>query len=180
MIGEHLIQNGILQVGLFVTDTGHTMPYRLRLEMLPAYPGLLEELSRQATQFIADMTFDRIVADYDVMALGVLLSVGTGIPLVYSQGRGAAPVHDLVGAYDVGHPAILFIGEYSAATSQLIRNCQRVGLQIEQVVALVGHEDQIGDISVKPLVDFGMMLEELTEKGLLPKPQAEAILAHQG
>lgn len=178
MISQQFIQNGILQIGLFAEGDGHK-PYRLRLEMLPAYPQLLEETSRRVSREFPGSHFDRIVADHDVMALGVLLSIGTGIPLVYSQGRGESPVHDLVGAYDVGHPAVLLVGEYSADTANLVQNCQRVGLAIIEVIALIGDEDTIGDIPVRPLLDFTELLGELTEAGLLPKRQAEAIVAYR-
>lgn len=157
---------------------GHK-PYRLQLEMLPAYPPVLEEFSRLAAQQFTHESIDRIVTSNDVMAVGVLLSVETSIPLVYSRGRGESPVHDLIGAYDVGHPAVLLVGETIPETTALIQNCQRVGLEIKEVIVLIGEEAHIGDISVRPVLDFRQMLEELTAVGLLPKPQAKAILDYR-
>jgi hypothetical protein len=109
------------------------------------------------------------------MSIGVLLSISTHIPLVYSRGRGEVPVHDLVGAYDVGHPAVLLVGETGEKTLQLIQSCGRVGLEVQQVIAVVGETANDTFPPVLPVLEFSSMLAELTDAGLLPPHQAQAM-----
>jgi len=178
MIAQALVEKGILQIGLFQHENT-TRPYRLRLEMLPAYPTLLEEISRQVIRQFSEENTERIVADTDVMPIGVLLSTALHIPLVYSRGRGELPVHDLIGAYDVGHPAVLLVGEVTSQTQNLIQNCQRVGLEIQQVIALLGEARTEFGLPVIPILDFASMIEELSVAGLLPLRQAQAMQSFQ-
>jgi len=176
MIRE-LLEHGILQSGLFQNGNG-TSPYRLRLEMLPAYPQFLGEISRQVVRHMSEVQVDRIVADADATPIGVLVSVATGIPLVYSRGRGEPPVHDLVGAYDVGHPAILLVGQHSGENSTLITNCARVGLEVQRMIPLIGDASIDGVVPVTPIMRFSEMIQAAAVDGLIPEQQAQAILAY--
>jgi hypothetical protein len=135
-LGDTFLSNGLLEVGLFQTDETR-VSYRLRLDLLPAYPGVLAACAIQIANQL--MRVDRLVCPSDSVPLGVAVSMQTKIPLVYSRGKGEAPVQDWVGAYDVGHPAALvcntlpdretYMGWHKQLTS--------VGLQLVQVLALV-------------------------------------------
>lgn len=175
MIANELLHKGILQIGRFQA-AAMSRPYRILFEMLPAYPPLLEQIAHVTARSIPDDA-ERIVADADVMSVGVMTSLLKQISLVYSRGRGEAPVYDLVGAYDVGHPAVLLVGEYTPATEPLIANCARVGLEVRSVIALVGSSTLNTTVPCAVVVDLHEMITQLEADGLVPAHQAQAIRA---
>lgn len=135
-LGDTLLTNGLLEVGLFQTDDKR-MSYRLRLDLLPAYPGVLAACGVQIANRL--MRVDRLVCPADSVPLGVAVSLQTKIPLVYSRGKGESPVHDWVGAYDVGHPAALLCNTMPDRESykDWHKQLTSVGLQLGQVIAIV-------------------------------------------
>jgi hypothetical protein len=122
---------------------------------------------------------ERLLCISQAVPLGVALSIRTGIPLVYSQGSNQPGVFDLVGAYDVGHPAALVVNSWQSdeIVLNLIDKAQRVGLEIEIVLAIVnlhGYEpaDQLTVISLFNLTD---VVGQLVEDKRLPMGQAQAV-----
>ena len=106
MIGQRLIQSGLIQFGAFPRQ-GSIVPFDLSLALIGSYPDLLRDLANNAAERLAGITVTRLLATSEAIPLGVALSLRLNVPLVYSKGTGTSPVDDLVGAYDIGHPALL-------------------------------------------------------------------------
>jgi hypothetical protein len=174
-LSRALLQAGLIQFGWYVPDD---RPYRLHLHMLPSYPMIL----RQAAEAGADAVqgADRLLATADSVPLGVALSLVTGVPLVYSQGTGAAAVHDLVGAYDIGHPALLVTNQISAENhiADLVAGARHVGLMVDRTLALVmcSMPPISETLSVSGLVHLPEVVQRLAEQGELPPLHAQAVL----
>src|SRR5690349_104106 len=110
-----LMDAGLLQFGSFI-EQGKETPFRANFEMMPSYPDVLSQVANELARLIPrgaeddavtpENTIDHLLCTWDSLPLGVALSLRTNVPLVYSRGSSAEPVHDLVGAYDIGHPAV--------------------------------------------------------------------------
>ncbi len=163
---------GLLQFGWF--DAG--APFKLHLDMLPAYPDVLKAVATTAKPFAQDMS--RLVCLADALPLGVALSLETNIPLVYSRGSESEAVHDLVGAYDIGHPALLVLNQLTQNDSQSITDlalgAHRVGLDIRQTVAIIAVDTQ-PDANHSALLNLADVVETLTQAGRVPAGQAQAV-----
>jgi len=175
MIAQQLLESGILQLGLFV-EAGKRVPYRLRLEMLAAYPHLFNAMVDMIIQTLPTTPFDRLVAYANSVALAGAITQKTGIPLVYSRGRGEAPVYDLVGAYDVGHPACLLVNVVDDKVPEFLAACGKVGLNIHTIVTLVGLEGMIGRIQIVPVLSLATLLSDLYAEGNIPQAQMQAMV----
>lgn len=174
MIAQELLETGLLQFGLFVEDD-QAIPYRLQLEMLSAYPHLMQKIVYRTIQTLPAQTFDRLVSHSDCIPLASAVSLNTGIPLVYSRGRGENPVHDLVGAYDVGHPACLIMNTWQESMNDLITGCKRVGLEIHTVVEIIGAGQTGKGIERRVIFTLSAILHELRQKDLIPAPLAQTV-----
>lgn len=100
---DDMLRAGLVQFGLFGPDGA---PVKLNCELLPAYPDILAQVAASAAEIATQPLPDRLVCTAQAVPLGVALSLRTGVPLVYSRGSDGPGVEDLVGAYDVGHPAL--------------------------------------------------------------------------
>lgn len=169
------IKTGLLQFGWF--EPGGT-PFRLNLDMLPAYPDVLKELVLIAKPQAADMS--RLVCTADALPFGVGLSQETNIPLVYSRGSAEAPTHDLVGAYDIGHPALLLVNTLDNIqnTHKLVMNARNVGLQIHHALAIFNLIPILTptDITVQSLLNLRDVVHMLVNDERLPTGQGKAVL----
>lgn len=175
-----LMDAGLLQFGWF-----EGVPFKLHLDMLPAYPDVLKALAVAAkTQTQPIHTLSRLVSTNDALPFGVALSLETGIPLVYSRGSGEGAVNDLVGAYDIGHPALMLVNTWTRndiqRVSDLITGARRVGLDIRQALTIVEVDTQnthLGvDVSVHHLLKLTNIVEILVDGGRMPVGQGEAVL----
>jgi hypothetical protein len=167
-----LLEDGLLQFGRFERDSG-IVPMLLNWEMLPAYPTTLNYIVELMGSRIAGHV-ERLVCPADSIPLGVGISLRTQIPLVYSRGKGQDPVHDLVGAYDVGHPAVMITNTLPppSQTQQFIAQAQKVGLHIHQTIALtaMAHTMEGKSIALIPLAET---LTWLQTHGHITPHQAE-------
>jgi hypothetical protein len=176
MIAKQLLETGILQFGLFV-ENGKEYPYRLRLEMLSAYPELLQNIAYRGVQSLAAVNpFDRLVAHADAIPLATAISLNTGISLVYSRGRGESSVFDLVGAYDVGHPACLVVNTITPDIKQFLSEAQRVGLDIHTILELVSLEETLEGLEQHSIYTMQALLHELLQLNLITEHLAENII----
>jgi hypothetical protein len=107
--------------------------------------------------------------------LGVALALKTGIPLVYSKGGEREPVHDLIGAYDIGHPAVFVTNVAGNVTyTPLLTSARRVGLDVQSMVAVI--DLGIGTaLPVAGLLRLSHVVNSLVERGMLPQGQATAV-----
>lgn len=177
MIAQQLLDNGILQLGVFATN-GKQHPYRLRLEMIPAYPHLFSAIVDAVIQNLPEKPFERLIATADGVAIAGAIAQKEGISLVYSRGGNLQPVHDLVGAYDVGHPACLLLNIITANVPKFIADCQQVGLNINNIVALITSQQSIADIPVLSVLSLENIIAELHEAGQVPTHQMQVVLNH--
>jgi hypothetical protein len=176
MIAENLVQTGMLQFGYFV-DGEEISPYLLRLEMLPAYPAVMQHILYLAVQALPAGHYDRLVAHCDAIPLGTALALQTGIPLVYSRGNGEGAAFDLVGAYDVGHPALLVVNSIQSEMSRLVAQCRGVGLEISAILELVSLGKMLEGIPTYSVTSLKALIHELRLNKAVPEKQAEAVLA---
>lgn len=176
MIAQSLLETGLLQFGYFV-EAERILPYSLRLEMLSAYPQLMQQILYLAVQALPAGHYDRLVAHSDAIPFGTGLALQTGIPLVYSRGRGESAAYDLVGAYDVGHPALLVVNSIQPEMSHLVKQCSSVGLEIAAVLQLVSFGNNLDGLESYSVTSMKALLYELRLNEAIPEKQAEMVLA---
>lgn len=174
-LGAALLQAGLIQFGWYAPDDA---PYRFHLQMLPSYPDTLRLCVNAGAA--AARGADRLLAVADAVPFGVALSLATGVPLVYSQGAAAAAVHDLVGAYDIGHPALLVtnhLDDWNSAAA-LAAEARQVGLAVHGVLALaIGRTPPAANgLKVTGLVHLDEVVQRLAGQGELPAQHARAVL----
>ena len=171
---DDLLAAGLLQFGVFGEEAA---PVKLSLEMLPAYPDVLASIAASAAEIARQQQPDRLVCTAAALPLGVAVSLHADIPLVYSRGSDGPGVHDLVGAYDVGHPALLLTDAWPDPSAQLlIERAQQVGLDIDTVIAVIGvRPSPLPEIAVHTLLDLGALAREMAADGRLPVGQAHAV-----
>ncbi|TVR23341.1 MAG: hypothetical protein EA396_03675 [Anaerolineaceae bacterium] len=162
-----LLHDGLVQFGTF-----NGAPYLLNTGLLPSYPAALALLAERAAPLIGQAApVDRLVCTASAWPIGMALSLRLRLPLVYSLGTDAAGVHDLIGAYDMGHPACLLVNLWDgdAAIRELIDKARRVGLMIDSVVALFGWAERpLDGVAVHVLVDLPQMARALADGGEIP------------
>jgi len=174
-ITDLLTDTGILQFGRFAEGDDFA-PFRLNFAFLPSYPDLLQLLADRAEKLLAGLHVDRLVCTGDSLPFGLAVGLRTNLPVIYSHSRGTT--YDLVGAYDIGHPAVLLVNTVEADyTSQLLRAAQRVGLEIHTVIAIADvRNPQIQEIPIHNIISLEETITQLQQRGRLPKGQAEQVI----
>ncbi len=171
-----LMENGLLQFGWF--EPGGT-PFRSKLDMLPAYPEALAEIITAAKPYTAGM--NRLVCTTEALPFGVGLSLATHIPLVYSRGSTEAPSHDLVGAYDIGHPALLLVNtlDDSPNIARLVMNARSIGLQVHHMLSIldIGGVPMPVEVTTQALLTLSDVVNTLVGAERLPAGHAQAVLS---
>lgn len=173
-----LLETGLMQFGRF-NSASEPIPFRFSLEVLPAYPDVLRILVARANTLLTSVYANRLLCTADALPFGVGLSLETDIPLVYSRGSKDAPVYDLVGAYDIGHPALLLtnvLGDFEPV-AQLMAGAQRVGLEIHMMLAIVdlGIATIPHDKRLLALLRLPDVIEALSQSGQLPQAHARTV-----
>lgn len=108
------------------------------------------------------------------MPLALALALLTGKSLIYSHMQELPPARSLIGAYDVGHPALLVSNTLADSTSldRLIHQGKQVGLEVHSVLALTdfpaGHKLQ-SDVEIITILRLGQIVDHaLTEGHITP------------
>lgn len=166
-----LIDHGLLQFGSFESDDGE-QPFLLDLAMLPSYPAVFAFITDAIVARLPAVQPDYLLATADAVPLVAGVSLKTGIPLIYSRGTNQPPVTDLVGAYDIGHPAVMItsvLGD-TAAAAHFIVGARRVGIEVADLIAVV--DLGIGSLVVErlhssALVRLDDVLDELVKDDFL-------------
>ncbi|MCU0496964.1 MAG: hypothetical protein MUF87_06385 [Anaerolineae bacterium] len=166
-----LIKDGLLQFGHFV-DGDQSTPLRVVLEMLPSYPETLQLAAEVIATRLASYAIDRLLVPNDSVALGTAVSLKTGLPLVYSQGKGKNPRDDLIGAYDIGHPTAVILHTWEKTRQNFTLGEQQVGLEVKVILPLVSLAPKVQ----AGVIDLGEMMEYLIGLGMIPKGQGEAVV----
>lgn len=175
-IAQKLLETGILQFGEFRENNGYA-PLRLHMELLPAYPAFLDQVTGLLGELLPG-NIQRLVAAPDALPLGVSVSLRTGIPLIYSRGRSESPAFDLVGAYDSGRTVVVLTNALSDGESllSLIWRVRQVGLKVSTVVGLIDLESGFSsDCAMFSLVNLTGVMGALKEKALLPAGQITSV-----
>jgi len=181
MIAQQLLQCGLLQLGLF-DENGSKAPYRLKLELLPAYPHLFAKIVDDLTSRLRDIQTqpDRLVAGADAVALAGAVSLRCNISLVYSRGRGEPPVHDLAGAYNFGHPSSLIVNTIQPGLSDFIAGCGRVGLDIQTVIPVIDTSPELlpSGVQILPLISLSEVIRDLESDHAIPVSQVQTMRSY--
>jgi hypothetical protein len=177
MIARQLADSGILQFGVFM-EPGKRVPYQLHLAMIPAYPELCGMVVDAVIDKLSDKAFDRLVAHNDCSVIAGAIAYKAGISLVYSRGSSISPIYDLVGAYDVGHPACLLLNTIPDNIEKFIAGCRQVGLEINSIVSLITSKKRILDIPVIAVYSLESILAKLYEAGDVTYSQQQAVLVY--
>lgn len=179
MIGRRLIHAGLIQFGAFPRN-GEVIPFDLALTLVASYPDLLRDLANAAAERLDGVPMTRLLATREAVPLGVALALRLGVPLVYSKGTGSSPVDDLVGAYDIGHPALLVTNSvgFDHSVETLVKDARRVGLEVHTLVTLLeGRPPALEGLGVNviPLVRLSDLVDQLHAAGDLPYGQVALI-----
>ena len=173
---SQLLDAGLLQFGWF--EDGQ-VPFQLNLDLLPSYPDVLIDLVDHAAALIGQAEIDHLICPLSALPVGITLSTKISVPLVYSRGTDGSPVFDLVGAYDIGHPALLVVNDLFDASGllRLVHNAQQVGLEVTQVMVMVGAGiSHLDSLPVMNLVHLPTAVRQLVEHRLLPADHGQAVL----
>lgn len=168
---ERLIEDGLLQFGHFV-EGEHSAPIRVALEMLPSYPETLQLATEAIVKRLSSMQVDRLLVPSDSVALGTAVSLKTGLPLVYSQGKGKSPRDDLIGAYDVGHPTALILNVWEKMRREISLGEKQVGLEVKVILPLISLAPKMQT----GVIDLAHMIKTLIASGKIPLSQGEAVI----
>ncbi|NWF71335.1 MAG: hypothetical protein HXY40_19820 [Chloroflexi bacterium] len=175
-----MLDGGLLQFGRFEKQ-GEIVPLVLALDLLPAYPEILRALIDEGAKLVGGWP-ERLLCTADAVPFAVGLSLQIGIPLVYSRGHPEQPVHDLVGAYDVGHPTLLITQTLAptAKLEQFINQAKKVGLDVQGVLAITDGGASKGVFHDKPhgaqaLIALRDMVDQLEAEKALASGQAQAV-----
>lgn len=170
MLADLLLNAGLLQFGRFATDGGWK-PFQLNLEMLPSYPYILKQLVDMSIPLVQPV--DHLVCPLSALPFGIALSQQTSIPLVYGHGEA------IVGAYDIGHPALLIANDLSekAELERLIICARHVGLEINHVLIIVNEGwASLGGVEVEALLDLPSVIQSLLQEKRLPVGHGRVVL----
>ncbi len=162
-LAEHLIETGLIQFGNF-----NGIPFRFNFHLLPSYPDLLHQIGQEFYHQINQHPVERLVCVADAISTALVVSQQSQIPLVYSRGNTEAPVFDLVGAYDVGHPTAMFVHviEDTNILADFVKRAESVGLRIEVIYGIItlNKAEQGSSIpKIFTLFDFNELLDYLVE-----------------
>ncbi len=172
-LAQGLLDAGLIQFGWFEGDA----PFAQHLDMLAAYPRLLEAAADEAQAALSNLYIERLLCSADSIPLGVAYGLRSGIPLVYSRGTSEPPVFDLVGAYDIGHPTLLISHALDAPPTTLINGARRVGLQVHTLLTILEIRPQPpADFTLVPLLRLADLVGEMRASSQLPPAHAQAVL----
>lgn len=174
-IAPLLIESGLLQFGRFETLQGWR-PFTLNLEYLPSYPQVLAAITADTVAVLPDVEY--MLAMADAVPFGIAVGVALHKPVVYSRGTDAAPVADLVGAYDIGHTGALLTSvlDDGRALRRLAVNARSVGVDARFAVAILdlGYA-VVPDLEIHALVRLPDAVTRLADERLIPAGQVDAV-----
>ncbi len=173
------VETGLLQFGRFHDSSG-VRPFLTNLDYLPAYPEILKLLAVEAAHRLDGLAAQRLVASAESVPFGVALALETGLSLVYSRGQGREAVHDLAGAYNVGHASVLLLNTLETLISlqPFITGARRVGLEIQTVIAVfdAGITPPPVGLTAHAILTLPAALDGLAAENALPARQVSAVV----
>ncbi len=173
---EQFWRAGLIQFGRF-----EDVPFKIQFELLPSYPDVLAHVVDRLMKMVDTTRYERLLAPADSVPLGTLIAHLANIPLVYSKGTGRDGVYDLLGAYDVGHPALFVANVWAKDDTTypaLIQKARQVGLELDRSLVIMTYGDNHpSDIPIHPLFRFEDVVMTLHDAQKLPIGQVDAVLA---
>lgn len=170
-------ENGLIQFGRFITHEQDIEPLLISFEFLPSYPQLLTQTAQRLKMLCGETfgAFDFLFCAAEGIPLGMAMSLQTDRPLLYSTHR-AAHARDFIGAYDVGHPAVLIVPVFDdeEKITRLARDVQRVGLEMVGIVSLLKLSAP-HRLHVVSLYDIDTVLDTFGTQGWLPATQESQV-----
>jgi hypothetical protein len=172
-----MLESGLIQFGSFSGDDTRS-PILLLLEMLGSYPDVLSTLAEAAQAKVAEGSYARLLCPADALPFGVAVSLKTGVPLVYSRGRGESAVVDLVGGYDIGHRTLLLLNTLDGDpfTYKWLGQARGVGLETTDTLAILSLLPRELD-HTSALLRLDDLVSECAARGELPAGHAAAVQA---
>lgn len=177
-LSTSLIDAGLVQFGSFGGDDGARNPVLLLLDMLSSYPAVLAALADAAQPLVVAVGYARLLCPADALPFGVAVSLKTGVPLVYSRGRGESAVLDLVGGYDIGHRTLLLLNTLDGDpfAHKWVAQARGVGLDTTDALAILSLLPRELD-HTSALVNLAELVSESMASGELPAGHLAAIQA---
>jgi hypothetical protein len=174
-----ILEHGLIELGVF-QEGAIQRAWRWRLDLLPSYPNVLTLMTDAARKQMQNWDIDRLVCTPEALPWATSVALNMGIPLIYSRGRGEAPLYDLVGAYDVGHKACLLTHTLSnmAEIRRVIAGGEKTGFMTDYVLAICG--DGMAESTELPPLHSLVTLHDLAALApeYLPIAQAEKFRLH--
>jgi len=171
---------GLIQFGRFDEDG---VPFKIVFDLLPSYPDIWSNVLERLI-LLADVNrYERLLASSEALPLGTLLSFLANVPLVYSRGTGREGVYDLLGAYDVGHPALFVANTWQNSHEGLIHKAKKVGLEIHTAWVLMTTGKvtaNMPNLTIHSLFRLEDVMLDLHTAKKLPTGQVDAVLAWLG
>jgi hypothetical protein len=163
-----LFDCGIVQFGRFTAANG-AVPMHFDALMLPSYPAVVRMLGEACAQRVQMVDDGRLCCALNTLALGIVVGQILNQPILYTPSLEHEPPRTFIGAYDIGHPALLLWSwPLSTMAETWAEKMQQVGLVLERQLFLVGDEE-----SVLPLA---VLLEHLVAARRILPVQAETCL----
>lgn len=166
---------GLIQFGRF-----EDVPFKIQFELLPSYPDVLSHVVDRLMKMVDTTRYERLLAPADSLPLGTLIAHLANIPLVYSKGTGRDGVYDLLGAYDVGHPALFVANVWANGDKTypaLMQKASRVGLELDKALVIMTYgENHPLDTPIQSLFRFEDVVMTLHDVHKLPMGQVDAVL----
>ncbi len=167
-----LYEAGLLQFGLFARADG-ARPFQHQLSMLASYPQLLRELARLIAPRLHNV--DRLLCPEEFVALAVAVALEADIPLVIGRGDGSNGPRDLVGAFDIGHPAALIVLTLDSISKPLLDHAHRFGLEVAYACALLEIAPAELPIPATAVLNLTEVTAQLVADKQLPAGQGRAV-----
>lgn len=169
-----LLETGILQFGQFF-EHNTIVPIQVNVSFLPSYPDVLTLIAQLAAEQVINLNPERLVATADSLPFGIAVSLKTNIPLIYIQNNDPNAVSGLIGAYDIGHPAVLLTNLLHQPQALLLQ-ANRVGLDIKSIISIFSLGGKKDDEDEYALLHLPEIIEALAHNHTIPQGQAETVL----
>lgn len=175
LLTDRLLGAGLIQFGWF--EHAETVkPFAFKLDMLASYPDLLLRSAHALIRLIGENPITHLLTPTATIGLGTAIALEMSTPLVYQRIESAV---DLVGAYDIGHPAALILDVFDRQhpPTTLIAYARRVGLNIQDAYCLIDIENGANplDLHVWSMTTLREIVTRAAENEQIPPGQADAV-----
>jgi len=174
---ERYLDAGLIQFGWF-EHRESVKPVAFKLEMLTSYPELLLRSAQELIRLAGETQFSHLLTPSESIGLGTAVALEMAVPLVYQRTTDETQI-DLVGAYDIGHPAVLVLDVFDRQhpPRALIAHARRVGLEVNHVYCLIDIENGANPLEmyVSSVMTLRGIVERAAADGLIPPGQADVV-----